>query len=245
MVLHALHLCSGYGGFELALRGIARTVAHVERDAYAAATLVARMEEARLGPRRQGCQQGAAVAPLIPNMRPRWRRPGLVVAELMRRGWRLRLPIVWDKGRTAPESMRYTGRPRWSHEMIYLLTPWERRRRATAPRPKFYPSALTESGSVWHFPARNSYRKLTDGTTPDQHLAPFPDELARRCILPTTLPGDVVFDPFAGTGTVPRVAHQLGRHGIGLELYHGRDEHRHGIDTSPHAGRKLTTEADR
>ena len=48
MVLRALHLCSGYGGFELALRGIARTVAHVERDAYAAATLVARMDEALL-----------------------------------------------------------------------------------------------------------------------------------------------------------------------------------------------------
>ncbi len=51
MVLRALHLCSGYGGFELALRlaGVdTRTVAHVERDAYAAATLVARMEEAHL-----------------------------------------------------------------------------------------------------------------------------------------------------------------------------------------------------
>ncbi len=48
MALRALHLCSGYGGFELALRGVARTVAHVERDAYAAATLVARMAEARL-----------------------------------------------------------------------------------------------------------------------------------------------------------------------------------------------------
>jgi DNA (cytosine-5)-methyltransferase 1 len=48
MALRALHLCSGYGGFELALRGIARTVAHVERDCYAAATLVARMAEARL-----------------------------------------------------------------------------------------------------------------------------------------------------------------------------------------------------
>lgn len=45
MVLRALHLCSGYGGFELALRGIARTVGYVERDAYAAATLVARMED--------------------------------------------------------------------------------------------------------------------------------------------------------------------------------------------------------
>lgn len=45
----AIHLCSGYGGFELALRnhGV-RTVAHVERDAYAAATLVARMAEAQL-----------------------------------------------------------------------------------------------------------------------------------------------------------------------------------------------------
>lgn len=48
MVLRALHLCSGYGGFEIALRGIARTVCHVERDSYAAATLVARMDEARL-----------------------------------------------------------------------------------------------------------------------------------------------------------------------------------------------------
>lgn len=48
MVLRALHLCSGYGGFELALRGVARTVAHVERDAYAASVLVARMEETRL-----------------------------------------------------------------------------------------------------------------------------------------------------------------------------------------------------
>ncbi len=53
MVLRALHLCSGFGGFELGLRlaGVrARTVAHVERDSYAAATLVARMEEAHLDP---------------------------------------------------------------------------------------------------------------------------------------------------------------------------------------------------
>lgn len=155
--------------------------------------------------------------------------PQLVVAELMRRGWRLRLPIVWDKGRDSPESLQFVRRPRWSHEMIFLLVPWERARRATSPRPKWYPSALTETGSVWHFPP---------GGSGDPHLAPFPDELARRCILPTTLPGDVVFDPFAGSGTVPRVAHQLGRRGIGLELYHERDDLRHGIDTGPRAGRR-------
>jgi len=43
-----LELCAGYGGFSLALRGIARAVCFVERDAYAAATLVARMAETRL-----------------------------------------------------------------------------------------------------------------------------------------------------------------------------------------------------
>jgi DNA (cytosine-5)-methyltransferase 1 len=49
--LACIHLCSGYGGFELGfkLAGInARTVAHVERDTYAAATLVARMAEKTL-----------------------------------------------------------------------------------------------------------------------------------------------------------------------------------------------------
>jgi DNA (cytosine-5)-methyltransferase 1 len=49
MALRALHLCSGYGGFELALRAFgAQTVAHVERDSYAACVLMERMAETRL-----------------------------------------------------------------------------------------------------------------------------------------------------------------------------------------------------
>jgi site-specific DNA-methyltransferase (adenine-specific) len=153
--------------------------------------------------------------------------PGQVVAELLRRGWRLRSQIVWDKGRDAPESLRHIGRPRRSHEMIYLLSPMPQRRNPNAPRPKFYPSALTETGSVWHFPP---------GGNGDPHLAPFPDELARRCILPSTLPGDVVLDPFAGSGTVPRVANELGRRGVGIELYADRPELLHKTTT-----RKETT----
>jgi len=145
--------------------------------------------------------------------------PGHVLHELLRRGWRLRLPIVWDKGRESPESLQHVRRPRWSHEMIYLLVPWERARRARDLRPKWYPSGLVETGSVWHFPP---------GSSGDPHLAPFPDELARRCILPTTLPGDIVLDPFGGSGTVPRVAAALGRHGIGLDLYAGRPDLVHG-----------------
>jgi len=158
--------------------------------------------------------------------------PGHVLHELMRRGWRLRLPIVWDKGRESPESLRHVRRPRWSHEMIYLLTPWERSRKAADLRNKWYPSQLAETGSVWHFPP---------GGNGDPHLAPFPDELARRCILPTTLPGDVVLDPFGGSGTVPRVAGELGRHGIGLDLYAGRPDVVYGTETQPRNARNLRT----
>jgi site-specific DNA-methyltransferase (adenine-specific) len=51
----------------------------------------------------------------------------------------------------------------------------------------------------------------------DGHPAPFPIELARRCIRLSTWPGEVVLDPFAGTGTTLLAARQLGRRAIGIE----------------------------
>jgi site-specific DNA-methyltransferase (cytosine-N4-specific) len=134
--------------------------------------------------------------------------PGAVVRELLARGWRLRLPIVWDQQSEEAADLRHIRRPRWSHEMIYLLAP------PGTARGRFYASQLPETGSVWHF------RPGGDGPS---HLAPFPDELARRCILATTLPGDLVLDPFSGSGTTARVAEQLGRRGLGVELYHDID----------------------
>ena len=136
--------------------------------------------------------------------------PGAVIAELLRRRWRLRLPIIWNKVR--PESLTHVGRPRLQHEMIYMLAPGPRARRRGDPTTRFYPSGLTETGSIWTFPP---------GGQGDPHLAPFPDELARRCILPSTLPGDLVIDPFAGSGTTLRVAEQLGRRATGTDLYAG------------------------
>jgi DNA methylase len=53
---------------------------------------------------------------------------------------------------------------------------------------------------------------------PGRHPAPFPLELARRCIRLSTWPGEVVFDPFAGSGTTLLAARQLGRRAIGVEI---------------------------
>lgn len=50
------------------------------------------------------------------------------------------------------------------------------------------------------------------------HFATFPQGLVARCILASSRPGDVVLDPFMGSGTVGKVATDLGRNFIGCEL---------------------------
>jgi DNA modification methylase len=67
---------------------------------------------------------------------------------------------------------------------------------------------------------RNIRTVWTINTTPykGSHFATFPPKLPETCILAASRPGDVVFDPFCGTGTVQMVARCFGRIGIGSDL---------------------------
>ena len=62
---------------------------------------------------------------------------------------------------------------------------------------------------VWSIPLQPS---------PLEHYAAFPEELARRCIIAGSKPGDLVLDPFAGTCTTGVVALREGRRFVGVEL---------------------------
>lgn len=66
----------------------------------------------------------------------------------------------------------------------------------------------------------NVWRITPESRGPEtgHHPAPFPDELAARCIRLSTWPNELVVDPFMGSGTTLRAAKDWGRRAIGIEL---------------------------
>ncbi len=80
----------------------------------------------------------------------------------------------------------------------------------------------TKSGNEWHGGSGRANKRSvwTVATTPYKgaHFATFPEALIEPCVLAGSRPGDVVFDPFFGSGTTGQVAQRLGRRFLGCEL---------------------------
>ena len=71
------------------------------------------------------------------------------------------------------------------------------------------PSGKRNKRSVW---------TIQTEAYPDAHFAMFPRRLVEPCILAGSRPGDIVLDPFMGSGTTAQVAEQLGRRWVGCEI---------------------------
>lgn len=69
---------------------------------------------------------------------------------------------------------------------------------------------MKSRGNIWAYP-------VGQAAGPD-HPAPFPEALARDHILSWSNPGDVVLDPFAGSGTTLKMAKETGRRAVGIEV---------------------------
>ena len=71
--------------------------------------------------------------------------------------------------------------------------------------------------NVWEIPICGGAERLRNGQGKALHPTQKPEELLRRVLLSCTKQGDVVLDPFLGSGTTLAVARQLGRRGVGIE----------------------------
>ena len=100
--------------------------------------------------------------------------------------------IIWDRRGTSGHA---NNRCRVADERIYQI----------GKPHKFHDMGYT---TVWGIPP----------TKNEGHVCSFPKELVRRCILMSSDPGDVVFDPFMGAGVTGVVAKSLDRNFIGIEL---------------------------
>jgi DNA modification methylase len=132
--------------------------------------------------------------------------PWRLAFALQERGWYLRSDLVWNKPNAQPESVG--DRPTRSHEYLFLLSASERYRydvdAVRGPNGR-------RLRSVWDLntqPSRDA----------SGHFATFPESLAERCILLGSRQGELVLDPFLGSGTTAVAAARLGRRFLGCEL---------------------------
>jgi DNA modification methylase len=80
-------------------------------------------------------------------------------------------------------------------------------------RPQETPEHFAPEGDTWHVPrVCGTFRERTE------HPCQMPEAVLERIIKVASNPGDVVLDPFAGSGTTVAVAKKLGRRYLGVEL---------------------------
>ncbi|MEZ0396458.1 MAG: site-specific DNA-methyltransferase [Anaerolineales bacterium] len=142
-----------------------------------------------------------------------------VAEQAVRLGFLMRGEIIWNKAASASPSTAWgswqsASNPtlRDVHEYILVFSKQTfkranpQRRASTISRQEF----LEYNKSVWTFPAEPA-RKVG-------HPAPFPVELPRRLIQLYTFAGEVVLDPFMGSGQTALAALRSGRHYVGYEV---------------------------
>ncbi|WP_420103649.1 site-specific DNA-methyltransferase [Bosea sp. (in: a-proteobacteria)] len=139
-------------------------------------------------------------------------RVGTILQDL---GFWMLNDIVWRKANPMPNfrGRRFTN----AHETLIWAA------RGEASKYTFHYEALKggnddlQMRSDWYLPLCTGDERLKDDKGAKVHPTQKPEALLARVLLSASNPGDVVLDPFFGTGTTGAVAKALGRRFIGLE----------------------------
>lgn len=168
--------------------------------------------------------------------------PWKVAFALQANGWTLRQDIIWHKPNPMPESVK--DRCTKAHEYVFLLSKSERyffdseamkepisdHSRAgkmaggKGRKNDDFKNAHGDchrgglGGFVTETRNRRSVWAVATRPYKGAHFATFPPALIEPCILAGSRHGDIVLDPFFGSGTTGQVAQRLNRNWIGCEI---------------------------
>ena len=135
--------------------------------------------------------------------------------ELQNQGFWLLNDVIWRKSNPMPNfrGKRLTN----AHETMIWAS------KSEGAKYTFNYEALkalnegVQMRSDWVLPICNGHERIKNETGDKAHPTQKPESLLHRILVATTNPGDVVLDPFFGTGTTGAVAKKLGRDFIGIE----------------------------
>ena len=165
--------------------------------------------------------------------------PWMVAFALRNDGWYLRQDIIWHKPNPMPEPVR--DRCTKSHEYIFLLSKsrnyyfdykaieeeatgerWAGNEpmdlQKTKDRDNVFSGLTRERQMLFEKRRKRSVWKVNPANLKDAHFATFPEKLILPMVLATTIPGETILDPFAGSGTTGLVAGKHNRDAILIEL---------------------------
>jgi modification methylase len=139
-------------------------------------------------------------------------RVGAVLQDL---GFWIQNDIIWRKTNPMPNfrGRRFTN----AHETLIWAA------RDAKSRATFNYEAMKalnddlQMRSDWLFPICSGPERLKDAAGRKVHPTQKPEALLHRLLLASTNPGDLVLDPFFGTGTTGAVARRVGRRWLGIE----------------------------
>jgi modification methylase len=137
-----------------------------------------------------------------------------VGAALQDQGYWILNDIIWRKSNPMPNfrGTRFTN----AHETLIWASRSEDSRYTFNYRAMKQLNDELQMRSDWLLPICSGGERVKDGGT-KAHPTQKPESLLYRVLLACTNPGDVVLDPFFGTGTTGAVARRLGRRWIGIE----------------------------
>jgi DNA modification methylase len=154
--------------------------------------------------------------------------------------WICRRTVIWAKSLVSLERQRAEGnampeptldRPSRNYEFLFLFTKqpnyyFDRLAIDVPSRSSTRNGDKANAGSVWQSEGIPEFEatelldpvwRVNPEASPFRHVAMWPKALVRQMLEPTSRPGDLILDPFAGSGTTGEVALEMGRKPVLIE----------------------------